>query len=114
MQESKPLVVEDLVPIGFRVLLNLYKKPETTDDGFILPETEHNGMPALGQITVLGKKTAWERVLVFLGLRPKYRIGDWVYFRKYSVDELRMSTPAGELVLFVLEENEIIGLINQD
>lgn len=112
MQDSKSLVVEDLVPIGFRVLINMYKKPEVSTDGFLLPESEHNGMPALAQITVLGKKTLWQKILITFGFRPKYRIGQWVYFRKYSVDELRMSTPSGELVLFVLEENEIIGLIN--
>lgn len=111
MNESN-LVVEDLVPVGARVLLSIYKKPENTADGFILPESENSGMPALGTITVLGKKTLWQKILIVFGFRPRYTVGQSVYFRKYSVDELRMSTPSGELVLFVLEENEIIGIID--
>lgn len=112
MQDSKSLVVDSLIPIGYRVLLNIYKKPENTDSGFILPESEHNGMPALGQITVLGKKTLWQKILIVLGFRPRYKIGQWIYFRKYSVDELIIESPQGTLNLFVLEENEIIGIIN--
>ncbi len=110
MQKTSQPVLDNLKPVGFRVLVNIYKKPTETASGFIMPEQEHAGMPALAQITVLGKKTLWQHLQMLLGLKPKYRIGEWVYFRKYSVDELRLSTPEGELSLFVLEENEIIGI----
>ena len=105
-------VLDSLRPIGFRVLINTYLKPTETASGLSLPETEHNGMPAMGQITMKGKKTLWQRIILFLGFKPKYKVGQWVYFRKFSVDELQVETPEGKLNLYVLEENEIIGLVN--
>lgn len=110
--QSQPPVVDSLTPVGFRVLVNTYKAPKETKAGFLLPENEHDGMPVMAQIAVLGKKTFWEKFLVFIGLKPKYSIGQWIYFRKYSVDELQFSTPDGKLTLFVLEESEIIGVVN--
>lgn len=112
MQSQKQPVVDKLIPIGFRVLVNMYQKSNETSSGMLLPETEHNGMPAMAQITVLGKKTIYQKFLMLIGLKRRYKIGDWVYFRKYSVDELKMSTSEGDLSLYVLEENEIIGLVN--
>lgn len=106
------LIIDKLTPVGFRVLVNIYKKPNQTSDGFALPEQENAGMPVLGQIAALGKKTLKERLLLGLGIKPRYQLGQWVYFRKYSVDELRISAPDGELTLFVLEEDEIIGLVD--
>ena len=110
MQNNSP-IIDALTPVGFRVLVNIYKKPNTTDSGFILPEQENQGMPCLSQITVLGKKTIQQKTLVLLGLKPKYKVGTWVYFRKYSVDEIIIETPSGKMNLYVLEEPEIIGLV---
>ena len=108
-QESKT-VVNSLTPVGYRVLLNIEKKPSETASGFILPEAENNGMPVRAQICLLGKKTFFQKLEMFFGLKPRYKIGQWVYFKKYSVDELIFETPEGKLNLFVLEENEIIGI----
>lgn len=110
--ETNNVVVDKLIPVGHRVLLNIYKKPNETKHGFVLPEQENGGMPVLAQITVLGKKTLWQKILVFLGFKSSYKVGQWIYFRKYSVDELRFSTPEGDMNLFVLEEDEIIGIVN--
>ena len=111
--ENQPLIINELTPIGFRVLLKPYEKPETTSAGFFIPESENSGMPAMGQIVILGRKTIWEKLQLFLGLKQSYSVGDLVYFRKYSVDELRISAPDGETVIFILEEDEIIGLVNK-
>lgn len=111
-QDLVPPVVDTLTPVGFRVLLTIYKKPNETRAGFELPEMENSGMPLLGKVTILGKKTIWQHVQILLGLKPVYKVGQWVYFRKYSVDELRFSTPEGDVTLFVLEEDEIIGQVN--
>lgn len=112
MKNINQPIVDKLTPMGFRVLLNIYQKSQETSSGFILPEQEHSGMPALAQITVVGKKTFWEKVQMIIGIKPRYKVGYWVYFRKYSVDELRINTSDGEMILYVLEESEIIGLVN--
>lgn len=105
-------VVDNLVPVGFRVLVNVWKKPTETNSGFILPENENAGMPVLAQITILGKKTWMQKLKMLFGLKAKYRVGQSVYFRKYSIDEMKVSTPEGEIAIYILEEDEIIGLVN--
>lgn len=111
MNQEQP-VIDKLTPVGFRVLLRVYEKDTVTSSGLEMPDSENKGMPVMAQITVLGKKTFWQSFLMYVGFKPRYKIGQWVYFRKYSVDELRVNTSDGELILFVLEENEIIGLVN--
>jgi co-chaperonin GroES (HSP10) len=112
MEQEQNMVVDKLTPIGERVLVNIWKKPQETSAGFLLPENENQGMPVLAQIAVLGKKTIWQKVQIFLGMKPNYKVGQWVYFRKYSIDEFKLTTEKGELTLYVLEEPEIIGLVN--
>lgn len=110
MEQTK-YVVNKLVPVGFRVLVDIPKKATVTSSGFILPETDNAGMPTVGMIVLTGNKTWWQKTLILLGLKPKYKVGQQVYFRKYSIDELKLNTPDGELTLYVLEEAEIIGLV---
>lgn len=112
MEQNNQLVVDKLTPVGFRVLINIYKKPSETSSGFILPENENSGMPVMAQITILGKKTWIQWLQVFFGLKPRYKIGQWVYFRKYSVDVLSIENGEGKLDLYVLEDSEIIGLVD--
>jgi hypothetical protein len=68
-------------------------------------------MPTLAMISVLGKKTWVQHLMMWLGLKPKYRVSQWVYFRKYSVDVLSVESELGKMELYVLEEAEIIGLV---
>jgi co-chaperonin GroES (HSP10) len=111
-QEQTAPVIDNITPIGFRTLLKIYKRPDRTSNDFVLPEQENSGMPVMGEITTLGKKTPWQHVQLFFGFKPRYKVGQCVYFRKYSVDELRISNGDEELIMFVLEDAEIIGIIN--
>lgn len=112
MEQDNKLVVDKIIPVGFRVLVDVWKKPTTTDAGFVLPENENQGMPVLARISILGKKTLWQKIQMCLGLKPRYKVGQWVYFRKYSIDEMKLNTPEGEMTIYILEEPEIIGLVN--
>jgi len=112
MENNNEVKINSLLPIGFRCLVNVPKRPTTTTSGFLLPENDNQGMPAMAQIAVLGKKTWVEKLQILLGLKPRYKIGQWVYFRKYSIDTLEIKAVEGDLTLYVLEDNEIIGLVN--
>jgi co-chaperonin GroES (HSP10) len=112
MDQKTTSTINSLTPIGFRVLVNVDSKPTQTTSGLSLPESDNNGMPVRAVISVLGTKTWFQNFLMLVGLKPRYQVGQQVYFRKYSVDELKVVTPDGDLILFVLEENEIIGIIN--
>ena len=110
MNKDKEPVIDQLTPVGFRVLINIWKKPTETSSGFLLPENENDGMPVLGQIVLNGKKTWWQHFITFLGLKAKYKVGQWIYFRKYSVDEFILDFSGEKLKLYVLEEAEICGI----
>ena len=110
--ENKNVVVDKLVPVGFRVLVNVSKKPTETSSGFILPETENQGIPVMAQIAMLGKKSWLQKLQIVFGLKPRYRVGQTVYYRRYSVDELIIENQGEKLTLYILEENEIIGIVN--
>lgn len=111
-QESKQPIIDSILPVGFRTLLKIYENTDITSNGFIMPEQENHGMPVMAQVIVVGKKTPWQKLQIFLGFKPRYKVGQWVYFRKYSVDELRIKVAEKELIMFVLEDAEIIGIIN--
>lgn len=112
MNKDTNQVIDNITPVGFRTLLRIYERPINTSDGFLLPEQENNGMPVTAQIILLGKKTFFQKLQMFLGIKPRYKVGQWVYFRKYSVDELRVNVGEKELIMFVLEDAEIIGIID--
>lgn len=105
-------IIDSILPVGFRTLLKIYERPTSTSGGFLLPEQENGGMPVMAQIIVLGKKTFFQNLQMCLGLKPRYKVGQWVYFRKYSVDELRINVGEKELIMFVLEDAEIIGIVD--
>lgn len=106
-------VVEKLTPVGFRVLVNTYKKPTSTLSGLSLPQSENEGISVKAQIVCLGKKTIGQKLAVFFGLKPRYKVGQWVYYRKYSIDELRLQNATEEVTLYCLEENEIVMIVNE-
>lgn len=111
MNQEQP-VIDNITPVGFRTLIKIYEKPDTTSNGMLLPEEENGGMPVMAQIVKLGKKTFFQHFLMLVGLKARYSIGQWVYFRKYSVDELRINVVEKQMVIFVLEDAEIIGIVD--
>jgi co-chaperonin GroES (HSP10) len=105
-------VIETITPVGFRLLVKVPEKPLQTSAGLYRPETEHQGIPVMAKVVTVGEKTPYEKLLVALGFKRKFGVGDWVYFRKYSLDEMKVNTPDGSVTVFMLEEDEIVGVVN--
>lgn len=105
-------VIEKLTPIGYRVLVSIYKKPTSSASGLALPETENTVMPVKGQIVGLGRKTLIQKLAIIFGFKQKFKVGQWIYFRKYAIDMITVTTSEGDLTIYTLEENEILDLVN--
>lgn len=82
-------------PIGKRVIIEPVEANETTN-GFKLSDENSSMTPMRGTITALGDVDGFD-------------VGEIIYFRRYSADELKYQTPEGEKKVFLVELDEILA-----
>ncbi|HRZ84502.1 co-chaperone GroES [Candidatus Dojkabacteria bacterium] len=92
-----------ITPIGSRVLVSPDKVDEKTTGGLILPPTStEDQKPETGIIVKLGEGKIKGKQMEF-----NVKVGDRVYFKKYSPDELEID---GEKFL-LLDAGDILAVI---
>mgnify|MGYP000955811908 FL=1 len=92
-----------ITPIGSRVLVSPDKVDEKTTGGLILPPTStEDQKPETGVIVKLGEGKVKGKQMEF-----NVKVGDRVYFKKYSPDELEID---GERFL-LLDAGDILAVI---
>ena len=92
-----------IMPIGSRVLVSPDKVDEKTTGGLILPPTStEDQKPETGVIVKLGEGKVKGKQMEF-----NVKVGDRVYFKKYSPDELEID---GERFL-LLDAGDILAVI---
>jgi len=92
-----------ITPIGNRVLVSPDKVDEKTTGGLILPPTStEDQKPETGIIVKLGEGKVKGKQMEF-----NVKVGDRVYFKKYSPDELEID---GERFL-LLDAGDILAVI---
>lgn len=92
-----------IIPIGSRVLVSPDKVDEKTTGGLILPPTStEDQKPETGIIVKLGEGKVKGKQMEF-----NVKVGDRVYFKKYSPDELEID---GERFL-LLDAGDILAVI---
>ncbi|HPR92084.1 MAG TPA: co-chaperone GroES [Candidatus Dojkabacteria bacterium] len=92
-----------ITPIGSRVLVSPDKVDEKTTGGLILPPTStEDQKPETGIIVKLGEGKVKGKQMEF-----NVKVGDRVYFKKYSPDELEID---GERFL-LLDAGDILAVI---
>jgi chaperonin GroES len=92
-----------ITPIGSRVLVSPDKVDEKTTGGLILPPTStEDQKPETGIIVKLGEGKLKGKQVDF-----NVKVGDRVYFKKYSPDELEID---GEKFL-LLDAGDILAII---
>ena len=92
-----------ITPIGSRVLVSPDKVDEKTTGGLILPPTStEDQKPETGVIVKLGEGKVKGKQMEF-----NVKVGDRVYFKKYSPDELEIE---GERFL-LLDAGDILAVI---
>ncbi len=90
-------------PLGKRVLVKPDEIEETTSGGLVLPPSaSEDQKPETGIITKLGKGKEDGKDISF-----EVSVGDRVYFKKYSPDEILIK----EEKYFLLNEEDILAVI---
>lgn len=90
-------------PLGKRVLVKPDKFEEKTSGGLVLPPSaSEDQKPETGKIVKLGKGKEDGKKITF-----EVSVGDRVYFKKYSPDEILMD----EEKYYILNEEEILVII---
>ena len=91
--------VTDIVPCKKFILVKPLEKPTETDSGLVLPEQGFSPTPVVATVVAAGDES-------------EFKIGDVVFFRRYSVDSLRFYETDGNLVeLNLLADEEIVARI---
>ncbi len=92
-----------LEPLGKRVLIQPDKIEETTKGGLVLPPSaSEDQKPETGTVVKLGKGKEEGKDIQF-----EVSVGDRVYFKKYSPDEVKVD----EEVYLLIDTDDILAII---
>jgi co-chaperonin GroES (HSP10) len=84
-------------PVGKHILVETFEGDNTTDSGLELADTASNSFPVSGTIIASGPQS-------------EYSIGQEVMFRRYSLDELKISSGGKEQTVYLLEDTDILAI----
>jgi chaperonin GroES len=90
-------------PVGKRVLVKPDEFEETTSGGLVLPPSASDDQkPETGEVVKVGQGKEDGKDITF-----EVSVGDRVYFKKYSPDEILI----GEEKYFLLNSEDILAII---
>lgn len=94
-------IIERIIPKKNRILIQPKQRGEVTKSGIILPESDSNATPVMGTIIAAGNES-------------EYAVGQTVLWRRFSVDELKIETPEEEIIMYFVEDDEVIAVIKDE
>jgi len=97
----KTLDVADIVPLKTGVIIKELERDSVTESGLELPEAQHAGTPVVGEIVAAGSES-------------QFKIGDIVFFRRYSVDELTFQVDGKKQTVNFLTDSEVVAHVKKD
>ena len=84
-------------PLGRRCLIKPYQSAEKTTSGLILNNDSNvTAAPVRGTVIRVGDES-------------RFKIGDEVFFRRYSVDSLKTMTPDGEIEVTLVDDDDCLA-----
>lgn len=86
---------------GNGLLIQPIQRPEETSSGFVMPEEGYTATPVQGTVLVAGAES-------------KYKVGDVIFFRRYSIDELKFVNDEGknQMVCYITDDEVCFRLKN--
>jgi chaperonin 10 Kd subunit len=93
-----------LIPLEDHVIVRPLSEETTTKSGIILPESKEK--PSKGQVVAVGDGKILEN-----GSRAPVdvKVGDIVYFAKYSIDELEIDEEGQKVKYLVMKQSYIMA-----
>ena len=97
---SKDIKVQ---PLGSRVLIKPEEVQEKTPGGLVIPpNATDEKRPSFGKVVMLGKGKGKDGK----SLKFEVKIGDMVYFKKYSPEEIEINSED----LYILDTDDILAV----
>lgn len=91
--------MEKIKPVGARCLVEVYKPAEKSASGILLDNSSNSSAaPVRGTVVDSGSDS-------------KFKKGDVIFYRRYSVDELKVITEKGEEVIYFVDDQDILGYV---
>jgi len=87
-------------PVGKYLLLEVEEQKETSS-GLLLAEDGGYTLPTAGTVLKAGPEAV-------------YKSGDTLIFRKYSADEIKVTTAEKEEKYWLLEDDQVIAVVAKD
>jgi len=88
-----------LKPIGARCLITPYKAAEKSESGLLLDNQSNlSAAPVKGIVIEAGESSMFKK-------------GQTIYYRRYSVDQLRILTEKGEEEVNFVDDMDILGVL---
>lgn len=88
--------VEDIVPLKKYILIKPRTRSAETSSGIIMPEQSSTATPVVGDVIAVGDES-------------QFKPGDTVFFRRFSVDELKFSVDGKEEIVSLISDDEVVA-----
>jgi co-chaperonin GroES (HSP10) len=91
--------IEQIQPLAKYILVKPLERPAETVTGFLMPEEGYTPTPVCGEVISAGEGS-------------QFKIGDTVFFRRYSVDSLKFTNSNGKIEeVNLISDDEIVAII---
>ena len=87
----------NIIPVGSRCLVKPFIAADKTESGLVLNnESNVSAAPVRGTVLKAGDKS-------------KFKKGQDLLYRRYSMDSLKMITPKGEETVYFVDDEDVLG-----
>jgi co-chaperonin GroES (HSP10) len=97
----KTIDVRDIVPLKTGIIIKELERETVTESGLELTETQNSGTPVVGTVVAVGEES-------------RFKIGDTVFFRRYSVDELSFIVDGKKQTVNFITDDEVVAYAKRD
>lgn len=89
---------DTIKPIGARCLIEIEKAASKSSSGLYMNNENNAALtPIRGTVIAVGDASTFKK-------------GDKVFFRRFSVDELKFITEEGEQAIFLIEDEDVLAI----
>lgn len=93
--------IEDIQPTKGFILVKPFERPKETSTGLYMPEEGYSPTPVVGEVIAAGEGS-------------EHAVGETVFFRRYSHDELKFYGDDGNLIVVnLLGSDEIVAKVKK-
>lgn len=73
-------------------------RADETSSGFVLPEERYTPTPVIGTVRAVGPES-------------EFKIGQTVFFRRFSIDELKFNVDGKKQVVSLISDDEVVAIV---